>query len=58
MIKKSLGTPENLDQINNLNMGFIFPLIFARYLFQLTVLLKPESSSFALSWIDKVKTGI
>ena len=48
-----------------LNMSFVFlsfvRLLFDTYLFQLIVILKPDfncSSSFALSWIDKVSTGI
>ena len=50
-IKQKIYLPfENYDQLGNLNMGFIFLLIFDKYLFQLIVLLKPDfGNSSALS---------
>ena len=52
---------ENLDQLSDLNVGFVYTCFRSDwYLFQLTVLLKPDFtcwSNFALSWVDKVTTG-
>ena len=48
---------ENLCHLNYLNIGLSFLLIL---LLQSIVLLKPDfdcSSSFVLSWVDKVTTG-
>ena len=50
----------NLDQFKNLNICFAFDFFLEWYLFQLIVLLKPNSnclSSFTLSWVDKVTIG-
>ena len=58
---KSLFTSWKLGLIKKSNYGFgACTDTFGSHLFQLIVLLKPYfkcSSSFALSWVDKVKTG-
>ena len=50
---------EDLVELNDLSFHFV-DSGFARYLFQLIVLLKPDfncSNNFALSWVDRVTTG-
>ena len=58
---KSLFIPWGFGSIEQSKYGFVFLLIFFdRYSFQLIVLLKPNfnaSSSFPLSWVDKVISG-
>ena len=60
MIKENLYLlPENLSQLNNLSVLWNF-LNLGRNLFQLIVLLKPDSNffnSFILSSVHKVTTG-
>ena len=50
-----------MDQLSNLNNDLDFSVdFFDWYLFHLIVLFKPSfncSSSFVLSWVDKVTTG-
>ena len=52
---------ENLDQLENLNIGFIPALLLlTEFFFQLIVLLKLNfscSSSFEWSWVKKVTPG-
>ena len=60
MIKENLYLlPENLSQLNNLSVLWNF-LNLGRNLFQLIVLLKPDSNffnSFTLSSVHQVTTG-
>ena len=61
MLKQSLFTPWKLGSIKWFRFGFCGNNFgFARYLFQLTVLLKPDfnrGNNFELSRVDKVTTG-
>ena len=58
---KSLFTPWKYKSIKKSKYWFILSVdTFDWYLFQLIVLVKPDvncSSSFVLSWFDKVTTG-
>ena len=63
MIKQEVNLLlENLDYLRNSVIGLCWcTVIFGSYLFQSIVLLKPDFSwwnSFALSWVNKVETGI
>ena len=59
--KKSLFTPWKLGLIKKSKYGFGASTdTFDSYLFQLILLLKPYlncSNRFALSWVNKIKTG-
>ena len=58
---KSLFTPGKLGSIKWFKFEFrAYNSGFAKFLFQLIVLLKPDFNygiNFALSWVDKVTTG-
>ena len=58
---KSLFTPGKLGSIRTSKYLFsAWCFVLGRYLFQLIVLLNPDSNcleNFILSWVDKVKTG-
>ena len=57
MIKQKVSSqPENLDQIIDLNVGFVCTDAIYWYLFQLTDF--NCSSSLELSWLDRVATGM
>ena len=53
---------ENLDKLDNVNICFVIDfVILASYLFQLIVLVKPDSNcfrSFMFSCVDNVTRGI